>query len=289
MISKVFLIVACLLFLNANQEKRGWQGLIPLHSTRTEVERQLGFSRDPCNCSYETQNEFIDIDYATDRCKGSLQGWNVPVDTLLSIKIRPKADKKFSELHIDLGSYVKSYDDTMAVYYTNNVEGITYAVYESGLINSIIYSPSFSDNALRCPGWPLLSARQALIGPSSFDDYSDIPWADETGRLDNFAIALQHDPKLIGYIIVYAGQRACVGEAEDRARRAKKYLVETRGIQESRVKRIDGGYREELTVILQPVPPGAPELTASPTVKPTDVQLIKNCKPKVPKRKRSGS
>lgn len=122
-----------------------------------------------------------------------------------------------------------------------------------------------------------------------FDSYGDISWEEEKAHLDNFAIALQHDPNLIGYIIVYAGQRACRGEAEDRARRAKKYLVKTRGIQESRVKWIDGGYREKLTVILQPVPPGAPELTASPTVKPTDVQLIKNCKPKVPHRKGSGS
>ena len=109
----------------------------------------------------------------------------------------------------------------------------------------------------------------------------------KTGRLDNFAIALQHDPKLIGYIIVYAGQRACVGEAEDRARRAKKYVVETRGIQESRVKWINGGYREELAVILQPVPPGAPELTASPTIKPSEVQIMKNCKPKTSKHKKS--
>jgi hypothetical protein len=177
----------------------------------------------------------------------------------------------------------------MATYYTDNEKGISYAVTESGLINSITYFPTLSDNALRCNGWPLLSKRQGFINPRPFDYYSDIPWPDETGRLDNFAIALQHDPKLIGYIIVYAGQRACVREAQDRARRAKKYLVEIRGIQESRVKWLDGGYREELTVILQPVPPGAPELTASPTVKPSDVQLIKNCKPKSPKPRKRGS
>lgn len=121
-----------------------------------------------------------------------------------------------------------------------------------------------------------------------FDSYGDISWEEEKAHLDNFAIALQHDPNLIGYIIVYAGQRACVCEAEDRARRAKKYLVKTRGVQENRVRWIDGGYREKLTVILQPVPLGAPELTASPTLKPSDVQIIKNCKPKTSKRKKGG-
>ena len=122
-----------------------------------------------------------------------------------------------------------------------------------------------------------------------FDSYGDLSWEDEKAHLDNFAIALQHDPNLIGHIIVYAGKRACANEGKDRALRAKKYMVETRGIQESRVKWIDGGYREELTVILQPTPPGAPELTASPTVKRSDVQLIKNCKPKTSKRKKQGS
>lgn len=270
------------------QEIRGWQGLIPLHSRRADVERLLGRSRDPCNCIYETQEEFIHFDYATSPCKGSLPGWNVPVDTVLSIKVRPKKDLKFSELGIDEGRYTKNYNDAMATYYTDNERGISYAVTESGLVNSITYIPTLSDNALRCHGWPLLSNRQSFINPRPFDNYSDIPWRDETGRLDNFAVALQHDPTLIGYIIVYAGRQACVAEAENRALRAKKYLVEARGIQESRIKLIDGGYREELTVILQPAPRAAPEITASPTLKLSEVQ-IKNCKQKTPKLKKRGS
>ena len=112
-----------------------------------------------------------------------------------------------------------------------------------------------------------------------FDSYGNISWDDEKAHLDNFAIALQQDPNLIGYIIVYAGRRACVGEARDRALRAKMYLVETRGISQTQIKWLDGGYREGLTVILQPVPSRAPELTASPTLKPSEVRIIKNCKP----------
>ena len=45
-----------------------------------------------------------------------------------------------------------------------------------------------------------------------FDSYGDISWEDEMAHLDNFAIALQHDPDSIGYIIVYVGRRACVGK-----------------------------------------------------------------------------
>lgn len=121
-----------------------------------------------------------------------------------------------------------------------------------------------------------------------FDSYGDLSWEDEKAHLDNFAIALQHDSESVGYIIVYAGRRACVGEAKDRALRAKKYVVETRGIQSSRIKWIDGGYREELTVILQPAPRGAPKLTASPTLKRSEVQIIKNCKSKASNPRKRG-
>lgn len=111
-----------------------------------------------------------------------------------------------------------------------------------------------------------------------FDSYGDLSWDDEKAHLDNFAIALQQDPRLIGYIVVYAGRRACVNEAKNRGSRAKKYLVERRGIRASRIKWIDGGYREELTVILQPAPPGAPKLNVSPTLKRSEVKIIRNCK-----------
>lgn len=113
-----------------------------------------------------------------------------------------------------------------------------------------------------------------------FDSYGDISWEDEKAHLDNFVIALQNDLGRTGYIIVYAGRRSCENQSKDRALRAKKYLVETRGIPARRIKWIDGGYREDQTVILQPVPRDSPKLKASPTLKRSEVQIIKNCKSK---------
>ena len=117
----------------------------------------------------------------------------------------------------------------------------------------------------------------------SFDSYGDLTWENEKAHLDNFAIALQQDQALVGIIVVYAGKRSCVNEARDRAVRAKKYLAKMRGVERNRIKLIDGGYRETLTVILQPVLPGAPKLTASPTLKPSEVRVDKNCKLKTTK------
>jgi hypothetical protein len=113
-----------------------------------------------------------------------------------------------------------------------------------------------------------------------FDSYGDLSWEDERAHLDNFAVALQHDAHAIGYIIVYAGRVACVRDARDRALRAKKYLVTTHGIEANRIKWIDGGYREKLTVILQPAPGAEAKLIASPTLKRSEVRILRNCKQK---------
>ena len=149
--------------------------------------------------------------------------------------------------------------------------------------------------ALACASILLLSfvgftrTNDEQVAAQWFDSYRKLSWEDEKAHLDNFAIALQNDPDLIGYIQVYAGRRSCVGEAKNRAFRAKKYLVQMRAIEASRIKLLDGGYREELTVILQPAPRGAPEITSSPTLKPTEVQILKNCKTKRSKSRKRGS
>ena len=62
-----------------------------------------------------------------------------------------------------------------------------------------------------------------------FDDYGAIRWEDEKARLDNFAIQLQNDQNLIGYILVVNAVGGCPGEAQARAIRAKRYVVEVRG------------------------------------------------------------
>ncbi|HVG28554.1 MAG TPA: hypothetical protein VM864_02435 [Pyrinomonadaceae bacterium] len=127
-------------------------------------------------------------------------------------------------------------------------------------------------------------SRPALPPHDYFDSYGRISWEDEKARLDNFAVELRHDPNLVGYIVVYSGRRSCFGEAKRRALRAKEYLVRTRDIPESRIRWMDGGYQEELRVILQPSQPDAPEFAASPTLKPGDA-VVKNCQPKSTRRK----
>ena len=122
-----------------------------------------------------------------------------------------------------------------------------------------------------------------------FDQYSVIRWEDEKARLDNFAIQLMNDPKVIGYIFVNDGKEMCVGEAQARAMRAKRYVVEYRGVPWNRVVwRVDG-YTGEFLITLQPVVRGFPvgyPFLGDQRVAP-EVHVTENCRSRIAKIKRS--
>lgn len=273
-IIQIVLVCFCVLpSANLFQETRGWRGIIPLHSTRADVERLLGPSNDKCRCIYKTETEVVYVEYAEGRCKGTPSGWNVQPDTVLSFTVRSSSEQQISDLNLDESKFVKTYDDAMTTYYGSRAEGIKYAVSESGMINSVSYIPSAKDAHLRCPGFPADDG--SALQHSPFDSYSNMSVNDEKARLDNFALRLRDDPEWKGYIIVYAGQRARTGEARERAERAKNYLVEIRGIEAERILAVDGGHREELTVELYLVYKDRPAPIPSPTIAPSEVQIIR--------------
>ncbi len=117
-----------------------------------------------------------------------------------------------------------------------------------------------------------------VIADRLFDQYGDIEDEHEMARLDYIAIQLQKEPGVIAHFIVYAGKRSCTGQAQARARRAKDYLVNVRGVSFDRVIWRDGGYREELTVDVYLLPRGAAEPSITPTILRSEAQVKKRCK-----------
>lgn len=97
---------------------------------------------------------------------------------------------------------------------------------------------------------------RSALADSLFDQYGAIRWEDEKARLDNFAVSLQQDETLVGYILVFDSVGGCAGEAQARAIRAKRYIVEHRGVSWNRVIWRREGYLDGVSTILQPVPRG---------------------------------
>ncbi|HSE19871.1 MAG TPA: hypothetical protein VLB46_22610 [Pyrinomonadaceae bacterium] len=91
-----------------------------------------------------------------------------------------------------------------------------------------------------------------------FDDYLNISRNDEKARLDNFGIELQNDPTATGYVIVYPGRSSKRAEVQDQFGRVIDYLVNSRQIDKSRLRTIEGPKRNELSKELWITPQGAP-------------------------------
>ncbi|HSE33635.1 MAG TPA: hypothetical protein VLA93_18835, partial [Pyrinomonadaceae bacterium] len=114
-----------------------------------------------------------------------------------------------------------------------------------------------------------------------FDEYGNIKFNDEKARLDNYAIQLQNQPGSSATIVVYG---SCAGEGQTRGDRAKDYLVNTRGIEASRITVVDAGCSSDLRVQLWIVPQGA----AAPTPEPATVTPCPECRRRPAPRRRRG-
>jgi hypothetical protein len=254
----------------------------PLHSSRADVERLLGApnSSGKYTSTYNLAEEIVTLIYAAGgRCGNDVtNSWKVPEGRIVDISVSLKKKLPFSALSIQQNDFRKTENPRVKglFYYTNEKEGVRYTIQTTsetpeGFVMNVNYWPAAEDYFLRCATQGEESKRDRV----PFEDYGRIPFNDEKPRLDNFAIQLQHDPALKGYIVVYARCCARQDEAKRRARRAKKYLVNVRGIAPTRVMTMDGGCRETLTTGLYLLHRDLPPPAAKPILDGSEVRTIK--------------
>jgi hypothetical protein len=95
-------------------------------------------------------------------------------------------------------------------------------------------------------------------GSCKVDEFvGEVDSDDLKARLDNFAIALNHQPNALGHIIVYRTRHDPPAVSQRYALRAKDYLVNQRNIDPKTLVTIDGGMTGCLMYELWIVPPGA--------------------------------
>jgi len=135
---------------------KGWRGLVPLHSTRSDVERLLGPGKDACNCAYDLDDANVLILYSEGDCNnGTTGGWLVPSGTVLRITVHVKPRPRVSELGIDISKFEKRQAGHLkdVFEYYNAEDGITLEVRE-GTVLGFYYGPAQEDKEdkrLRCP------------------------------------------------------------------------------------------------------------------------------------------
>ena len=104
---------------------------------------------------------------------------------------------------------------------------------------------------LACVMWHIHSIK-AFAQLRWFDSYTYVTSEQEKFHLDNFAYYLKKSPELTGYICYFVGKDTRYKKINQRAFKAKKYLMKEYGLQKSRIILVYGGKRAETTFILQP-------------------------------------
>ena len=271
-----FVILLCA----ATAEAKGWRGIVPLHSTRSQVEQLLGPPTEQIttySVVYKTPNETVMISYAKGRPCGigeKYSRWRVAANTVMDIFITPFPGLPLSQFTIDESRYKKlTVGHLSETRYVNAREGEALTVVENE-VRSINYFAAADDSHLKCSGLPKRDLTNCEYVLDPFDTLGEMGVEEEKLFLDNFFVALIKR-KAIGYIIAYAGKRARTDEAKKRADRAKQYLVAVRHYPTDQIKVIDGGYREKRDLELYVVSEGVCAPTPSPTVDPRDVVFIK--------------
>jgi|ERR1043166_1264615 hypothetical protein len=289
----LFLII---LFLSSSVavSAKDWRGLVPLRSTRADVEKLLGEPPPPPSDGsrlyilnkgrsiYFVDEGEVYVVYAEDLFEAPRQCLNTVAEgTVLMIRVTPKTKRSVSEFVTDEKKFRKfdPSDPPNLGYeaYFNEEDGLLISAFK-GSVNEIIYLASALDKP-QCPSYyenPEDMVHFLICGLRGrrFDEYGDVRFSDEKARLDNFAIQLQGQEDARGYIVVYAGQTALVGEAAKRGERAKNYLVKVRKLPLDKVVAIDGGYRDSLTVELFIYPKDEAPPTPTPTLDASQVELV---------------
>ena len=118
---------------------------------------------------------------------------------------------------------------------------------------------------------PVASSSQDIACAHMFDEFEaaymgECDWG---ARLDNLAIELQNSPAQRAILIYYDGvDDSYIRVTQKYYLRYQDYLSNTRGIDASRFKFVNGGYRQKQIVELWLIPEDAPDPVPTDTVAP---------------------
>jgi hypothetical protein len=127
------LSIGCLFLAFAGSVFAGsWRGLVPLKSTKAEVDALLKepvFESDSVS-NYETDSSKISITYSEGNCREeSKNAWNVAKDVVIAITVFPMNEVTYEDLKFDLSKFEKfsaSRDLPGMFRYWNADEGISF-------------------------------------------------------------------------------------------------------------------------------------------------------------------
>jgi hypothetical protein len=147
-----------LLTNNTDAPPNAWRGLIPLHSTRADVERVLGKPKWSHGSTFihETECERVDVIYSKGACEPSgMTRWNVPADVVIKLEVAPRNKILVKDLKFDLNRYLRNQESHPEnwVLYRSVEDGIRLRAIldeKDETVMVVTYEPRTKDKVLQC-------------------------------------------------------------------------------------------------------------------------------------------
>ncbi|HEU4712258.1 MAG TPA: hypothetical protein VFS76_11865 [Pyrinomonadaceae bacterium] len=135
-----------------------WQGLVPLRSTRAEVEQLLGPPKSSLGETYvyDTTENIVSVSYTSDPCGViAANPTGAATDVALKIMVSPKKLLLVRDLNLDRDKYkrIQDHHPENSVHYLNSLDGITVDAFLNDgheEVLGIIYYATAKDRELRC-------------------------------------------------------------------------------------------------------------------------------------------
>jgi len=153
-----FVICSSFLFLESPPQQ-DWRGLLPLKSTRKDVERLLGppdVNQENQLLVYYQKDQVVFIGFSGNpQCRQKLPytTWDTSMDTVTEIRVRLRKSVPIADTQIDLTKLKKHRGDSDLMthfYYVNEENGFSIEV-GAGNVTGYVYEPTSRQNHLQCP------------------------------------------------------------------------------------------------------------------------------------------
>lgn len=139
---------------------RGWKGLVPLQSTRSDVSHTLG-TPDRLGNTYDSDDATISFFYSFGQCElgEDSQRWDVPLDVVVAIRIWPKESPVVTSRELREHGFEKLNVELLPgmAQYQNGSSGVMITCMD-GRLSNLTIGPTSSELHHRCsrsPGPPV--------------------------------------------------------------------------------------------------------------------------------------
>lgn len=217
-----------------------WHGIIPLSSTRLDVESAaMGIAHNDAGQLIAVEGN-VSIKYASEPCTDT--GWNVTKGSVLEYTVYPKVTLYHSDLEIRLRGLTFVVDDTGSYYYTDETNGVQFAFDRDRRLTSVRHFPEILGKRKRCDGFPPFSALTDVYRPH--DSYKLRDSEDDVGFAADFLSSISKRLDQRGYIFLYFRPGDSYAKKQRVVKRFEQLLVKMQSHVTRRITLQVGGLRD---------------------------------------------